>query len=312
MHALAKKAEEMGGAFQPVSLDDPRLRQRPYRRPDYFAEWTELKRAWTLRRRGQDVFSRNIIRKATETFYPDQPLQGLADWLYRLASQIMGRAGMESFRFAAARIDEATRKPEFSALVAHYNSQMATKRGRKYLSIVSEYFDSYSEFSQVQFLMAGGVLPDAHFRVTSTDFNKTKMFYGNGFEILADQIDFIALVNNVLSGRKFDRFSELSLKRYYEIDKSGRANCFVADVALATFTAEFDNQIRNASHHGGMEFDAFSQTISYRAGKGGTGPEQQMTYTAYLTKCVEVFSQVLRLLMIELVLTQQVGLDEPL
>jgi hypothetical protein len=37
------------------------------------------------------------------------------------------------------------------------------------------------------------------------------------------------------------------------------------------------NQIRNASHHG-MTMERKTQTIHYRAGKGGTGPKQKIRY----------------------------------
>jgi hypothetical protein len=94
------------------------------------------------------------------------------------------------------------------------------------------------------------------------------------------------------------------LKQYYQIDKSGRSNCFVAEPALAAISTEADNQIRNASHHGGMEFDPATQIITYRTGKGGTGPEQQISYTDYLVRSVRLFMQIITLLQFELLLAQ--------
>ena len=302
----------MGAAFTSVNIDDPRMAHRPFRRSDYLREWTELKRAWTLHRRGQNVFSKGILKKATAELYPDKPLTGLADWLYRLAIQIQGGGGEKDLRDAAEFLRTAVGKPQFAAFQAHYNQSMAGGRGRRYLTTISEYFDQYSEYSQVQFLISGGLPPPDDASVTSVAFDKTKMFYGNSFEALADQYDLIAMLNNIIQGRQFDTFSKLTLKQYYEIDKSGRANCFKAEPALTSFASEFDNQVRNASHHGGMEFDPVTQIITYRAGKGGTGSEMQMTYTEYLVRCVRIFSQLLRLMTIELILTQQAGLLEPL
>ena len=312
MHALAIKAESMGASFVPVDIDDPRMQQRPFRRPDYLAEWKELKRAWTLYRRGQDVFSRGIIKKISAELYPREPLGGLADWLFRLAVQVQGRSGAGLFRATADRLKAALGTAEFSNFREHYNLFMQSKRGRIYLSIISDYFDQYSEFVQVQFLVSGGMPPSEDEMVSSTNFDKTKMFYGNAFEALADQVDLVAMINNILQGRNFDTFEQLTLKKYYEIDKAGRANCFLAEPSLASITSEFDNQIRNASHHGGMEFDPVTQIIKYKAGKAGTGAENEMTYTAYLVRCVTIFSQLLRLLAIELMLTKQAALKEPL
>ncbi len=312
MHGLAQKAEEMGANFTTISIDDPRINQRPFRRPDYLHEWTELKRAWNLHRRGQNVFSRGIVKKISTELYPNEPLSGLADWLYRLTIQLQGRGGAEDFRAAADRLGEAVTKTGFAAFRAHYNRFMASKRGRRYLTAMSEYFDQYSDFAQVQFLVIGATPPLDDQRVASANFDRTCMFYGNTFELLADQIDIVAMLNNVNQGREYDNFAQLTLKKYYELDKSGRAACFAAEPALATFATEFDNQVRNASHHGGMDFDPATQIITYRAGKGGAGPEHAMTYTAYLVRCVRIFTQLLRLFTVELILMQRAKLSEPL
>jgi hypothetical protein len=94
------------------------------------------------------------------------------------------------------------------------------------------------------------------------------------------------------------------LKKYYEIDKSGRCKCFANEPDLAAISVEADNQLRNASHHGGMDFDSMTQMITYRAGKGGKGPTQQMTYTEYLVRCVRLFMQIMTLLQFELLMAQ--------
>src|SRR5262249_41178839 len=105
-----------------------------------------------------------------------------------------------------------------------------------------------------------------------------------------------ALVRRTSSSPLRYRLAELSLKQYYLIDKSGRSNCFATESDLAAVSAEADNQIRNASHHGGMEFDASTQIITYRAGKGGTGSVQRMSYTQYLVRCVRLFMQIINIL----------------
>jgi hypothetical protein len=61
--------------------------------------------------------------------------------------------------------------------------------------------------------------------------------------------------------------------------------------AFAALCEERYNQLRNASHHGGMTIDRKTQTIRYRAGKGGTGPEQRVDYATYLARSVRLFLQ---------------------
>jgi hypothetical protein len=312
MHAMVKKAEELGVLPPPMSVDDPRWTLRPFRRQDYLTEWNDLKRAWALRRRGQEVLSRGIVRKISGKMYSDRPLRGLEEWVYRFTLQVQGRASSEALTGAMARVEEAMVLPDFEGFRASYTPAFADRRGRRYLAILSEYFGGYSEFSQVQSLVTGGLISPGDHAVSSTNFDAVRMFYGNAFETLADQLDVIAMINNLLQGRRYDTFAQLSMDQYYKLDKSGRANCFAADPALASFAHEFDNQVRNASHHGGMEFDPASQIITYRSGKGGTGPEQQMTYTTYLTRSVAMLSQLLRLFTAELLLTKRANLNPPL
>jgi hypothetical protein len=299
MRALVKKAIDRG-----VDLNDPKLHERPLRRPDYNAEWLELRRAWTLHRRGQDALSRGVIKKATAKLYPEDPLEGLPDWLFRLSLFLAAPHYYPLLKAMIERVKPVFATPGFKAFTSHYSHEMAGERGRKYLSIMTEYFGAYAEFSQVQLLVTNGLpVPPGH-RVTSGDFGSTRMFYGNAFEAHADLVDLIAMLNNLLQGREYNVFEQLTLKQYYQIDKSGRSNCFANEPDLAVISAEADNQLRNASHHGGMDFDSATQMIIYRAGKGGTGPEQQVTYTEYLVRCVRLFMQIMTLLQFELMIAQ--------
>ena len=304
MHALAEKA--VAGGMKPTKLDmdDPQLNHRPLRRPDYNAEWLELRRAWTLHRRGQEVLSRGVIKKATAKLYPENPLAGLPDWLFRLSLFLAASHHYPMLKAMIERVRPVFATPAFKAFTDHYGHEMADAHARKYLSIMTEYFSGYAEFAQVQLLVTNGLpVPPGH-RVTSSDFGKTRMFYGNAFEAHADLVDVIAMLNNLLQGRAYNVFERLTLKKYYEIDKSGRCNCFANEPDLAAISVEADNQLRNASHHGGMDFDSMTQMITYRAGKGGKGPKQQMTYTEYLIRCVRLFMQIMTLLQFELLMAQ--------
>ncbi len=191
---------------------------------------------------------------------------------------------------------------EFQDLADHYCKVMMPHRGVKYISVFSEYFSSYSEFAQVQFLITADQPVDPKTLVSSVNFSATKMFYGNTFETFGDLVDLIALLNNVALGRTYDTFERLTMKQYYQIDKSGRTKCFSEDPTLKALAIEFDSQFRNASHHGGLQFDPTLQTIMFRAGKGGQGTEQSMSYTEYLSKCVRITMQLVNLLQFELLI----------
>ena len=57
--------------------------QRPFRRPDYAGEWQQLRKAWSLHRNNREKLSKKRIQAASRTFYRDEPLTDLADWLWR-------------------------------------------------------------------------------------------------------------------------------------------------------------------------------------------------------------------------------------
>ena len=312
MQSMLEKAESDGVKFSSIHVDDPKILQRPFRRPDYSQEWSELRRAWTLHRRDQKSLSRGIVRKASQNLYAGDPLSGLPDWIWRFCLHLTARNFHPRLHALMKKLDAIFESPNFPELIEYYRRNMVPQRGRRYIAIMTEYFRAYSEYAQVQFMLSGGVRPAADEHVSSTNFEITKMFYGNAFEVLADNMDLIAILNNVNQGRRYDTFVQLTLSDYYRIDKSGRANCFSGDAEFSQISAEFDNQVRNASHHGGMEFDQITQMISYRSGKGGTGPEMNMTYTEYLVRCVEIFMQIICIFQIELLITNNRKIEPPL
>jgi hypothetical protein len=123
------------------------------------------------------------------------------------------------------------------------------------LEIVTEYMANYSEFSQVFLHQAylGGA--DLDLTASSMAFDRTKMIFGNAFEHLASYFVLPACLNNILSGRPYDTFQQLTLEKFLDLDKSGRAGPFRDNPQLAPIAAMMDNQLRNASHHGSMRFN---------------------------------------------------------
>jgi hypothetical protein len=56
---------------------------------------------------------------------------------------------------------------------------------------------------------------------TSSDFDSTRMFYGNAFETLGSLLDLPAAVNNILLGRPFDQMATMTLAQFRTINKAG-------------------------------------------------------------------------------------------
>lgn len=138
------------------------------------------------------------------------------------------------------------------------------------------------------------------------------MFYGNTFETFASSVDILAYLNNLQSGRAFAQFSKLSQMEYLKLDKANRFNAFAMNAPFMALCQEADNQIRNASHHGSFQFDPQTQIITYRAGKGGTGPEHTISYVDYLVRSTRLFLQLVTLLRVEILMCQIAGARKPI
>ena len=166
------------------------------------------------------------------------------------------------------------------------------------------FFGAYADFSQILQRVASGLTVSPDLEVSSSQFERTRMFYGNAFEALGNLVDLIAYANNVLQGRKWDAFERLTVKTYLSLDKSSRFGPFAATPEFANLNAEADNQLRNASHHGSLEINSVTRIITYQAGKGGQGEEKTLSYTEYLIKSLTIFQQILAIFALEILLAK--------
>jgi hypothetical protein len=285
--------------------------QRPYRRPDYAEEWQLLKKAWSLHRRGQDHLAHKRIASASDLLYKSDPLHNLLDWLWRF-TLFIGQPHYDApFLAAFEVIRPLLRTPGFMEFAAFYND-MAEDRGERYFDVMKAYFEGYAEFGQVQFHVTKGLDVPTGNVASSIDFDATRMFYGNTFEAFASSVDILAYLNNLKAGRPFNQFERLTPREYLKLDKANRFDAFAAVPELAALCEERDNQIRNASHHGGMRIEKKTQTVRYRSGKGGTGPELRIGYGSYLARSVKLFLQTMTLLRVEIMLGHATGMRAPL
>jgi hypothetical protein len=275
-------------------------------------EWNDLRRAWTLHRRGQAPLSRAVVKKVSAALYGGHPTESLEDWFWRFAQKVGRHENMRRLDALIARTNEASKQSGWQGLLNHYHNRMAADRGRKYLAVLTQFFEGYSEFAQVHARVVSGVPIQPSEQVGSVHFERSRMFYGNAFEMHAELIDFIAMLNNVIEGRGYESFKSITLEKYLTTEKAGRSNAFAEDAALHAVAEEFDNRIRNASHHGAMRFDPETQIITFGTGKGNVGPEISLTYAEYLAACVRMAMQVLLLLQFELLLASRTGVRSPL
>ncbi|MER9669947.1 hypothetical protein [Mesorhizobium sp. M0203] len=310
MHDLAEKLEKEGRlAARPMS--EIMLDERPFRRPDFEEEWHALKTAWSLYRRGKDHLLSDRLSAASEQFYKSEKLDDVPDWVFRFLTAMSGVEYGKLCKNVADQMKPLMRPNVFADFLKYY-VKTVDDRSERYFSIAKSYFEKYPDFGQVHFYAGrGDDLPKGS-HVTSTNFDATKMFYGDCFEIFSSSVDILAMFANMLAGRPFDKFERLELKDYLRLDKAGRFAAVEAVPEFAALCAEHDNKLRNASHHGGTKFDAASQMVAYRHGKGGSGEEQQIAYGEYLLRSSRIFLQTMTLLRYELLMCNVTRTRPPL
>jgi hypothetical protein len=98
-HALTKRGI-------PIKSGIPahKLQERPFRRPDYFEEWTRLKTTWSLHRRGRTHLISERLQEASQMFYASEPLTGIDDWLWRFLLFFSRPAFEKPFMTAVERL----------------------------------------------------------------------------------------------------------------------------------------------------------------------------------------------------------------
>jgi hypothetical protein len=304
-------AEKYGSLVPIADIPPEMLDQRPYRGPDYAEEWRLLRKVWSLQRRGRDHLVRQKLEAASALRYKADPLHDLLDWLWRFVLFISQPHYEGPFRTAFDVIRPLLRKPEFADFIAYYNG-IASERSDRYFELMKVYFEDYGDFGQVHFHVAKGLDVPGGNVASSVDFDATRMFYGNAFEVFASLVDILAYLNNMLAGRPFNEFEKLTQKDYLKLDKANRFDAFAGVPAFVALCEERDNQLRNASHHGGTRMDPETQMIRYRAGKGGTGPEQRVGYATYLARSAKLFLQTVTLLRLEIMMCHATGARPPL
>lgn len=311
MHVHHEAAERYGAVRAVPFAELGRATSRPFRRPDYADEWKLLKKAWSLHMRDRQALFAKEMAAASARFYADDPLNHLADWVWRFAMFLGATKYEQVLRGMMAAIKRPLADRALAPFLEAYgrNSRFRAKR---YFEIMRDYFAAWSEFSQVHFAVAKGV-PVSHGHVATTSgFNAVKMFYGSAFEAFASSVDVLAYINNVLDGRRWEQFRTIDADTYRRSDKAKRFDAFAGRSAFAALCVERNNRLRNASHHGALHFDSETGMLSYRDGKGDTGDLVSLSYAEYLSRCSALFFQIVTLLRFELLLCQTSGTPYPI
>lgn len=300
---------EASGATATTTLEEAKKIQPS---KDYLAEWLELKRVINLTRNGRFDLAKTLRDKATKAYHPKDPLRDNSDWIFRFSMKICGFHYGKIFKAAVEELGSIVKNHDVSDAVVYIHTEAKEGRARKYFEIFDQFFQNYHEFSQVHPICSMGIPLEAGHSAMSNKFESVKTFYGDAFEVLASSALLFTILNNLKSGRPFDKLSQITLEKYIQLDNSSKFNAFGGNKPFSDVCAEQDNQIRNASHHKGIYQKDDRRTVAYRAGKGGTGTIHELSYTEYLYRSTAIFLQIAVLLMCELILIESRKLDYPI
>ena len=277
----------------------------PHPMPRLTEEWDALRAAWSLSRNGRTVLANKRMKKFLETKPYPEPPGSLADWLFQFAARLVQPAFEAHFKSLFVELQKAVENKDFERFTLYYGDKLSAAHGRRYFDLMRAYLGVFSELSQVHRAASSGIEITEKHAVASTDFDKTRMLYGNSFEAFSSNVEVLAMLNNLIAGRRFDEFEKLTFDAYSKLDKGSRFGPLAGNAAFAAICEEADNQLRNASHHDGITFNRASGEIVYRSGKGGQGEERSIGYARYLAKCARLFIQAMLLFRLEILIADR-------
>lgn len=261
-------------------------------------QWRSIWNAYRFYQSNQLERMRGALQEVYGDEVPEDEIS-VNEWLYDFLLQFIDPLSTKTMPALLAEGRKAydQDKTEFTRLLSEFR-QLRSERVDNYMDVINQFFRAYGEFSQaLLYVRLKADVPENAY-APSIDFEGTRMYYGDAFEALGSGLDFAVAINNVLAGRAFDRLQQITLKQYRASDKGRRHDTLRANPVLELLVEEYDNGLRNASHHRWLKLSADRSGLSYRA--GGNGPVRSLTYAEYLHRCCAISTQLMLLFALEL------------
>ncbi len=287
-------AERPADAIGPIAIDltvllggMPKARDR----------WHQLKNAYRFARTGQVERMRAVLLEQFDLAADAEDLT-IEGALISFFVRFLEPSGETNLQRALTEIIRARALDanEFDRLLADFRPTR-WDRLDEYMDILDHFFRGYEEFNQALIYVRRDIpMPEDPY-APSVDFEHTKLYYGEAFEVLGSSIDLLAAINNIAAGRPYDRMTSITLQAYRTADKGRRNSTLANNPELAWLVSEYDNRVRNASHHRWLRLSQDRSEISYR--EGGDGALRRFSYAEYLHRCCSITAQLMLLASIE-------------
>jgi hypothetical protein len=205
-------------------------------------------------------------------------LEDESQYIEGFLNHFMGEFGLSVYSSLKSEWNKTIKN---DSLVNFHNDQNVDE-----YSIFEEFFEHFSEFSQVFLYTNRGIKVDKDRKSSSSDFNKTKKYYSSAYETLAKKLYIPAGINNLLERGNAHTFQRLStLSAYMNTGNGDKLRCLANNHELAEVGECYDNHLRNASFHNHMNFNPKKSKITY---KKNSGQGCSISYQEYLIACVKI------------------------
>lgn len=186
---------------------------------------------------------------------------------------------------------------EISNFETYYQATCEQSHLSRYISLFKDYFANFDQFRQMLGQARLGIEDYDDFVIGSKNFEQIKLYYGQAYETLTSSYITLACLNNIAQGRAYDTFLKMTLNKYIkDVEKAKKADPFRNEPVLAAFTQWEDSSLRNGSHHASIVRNG--ELINYRS--GGTGKEQEISYSKYIYLCNAITIANAALMLVEL------------
>lgn len=266
--------------------------------PDAIGRWRLLRNAYRFGRTAQVV----RLQEALGEFFGEeipQKLLTIENALVSFFVRILEPLGEPEFERILNEFRQASEanRDEFMRFRVEFQRKK-WDRLDEYIDIFDHFFREYDEFNQTLLYVRRSLPLPPNPYAPSTNFENTKLYYGEAFEVLGSSIDILVSINNILAGRSFEQLEHISLRKYRESDKGRRSEALKTNAALSHLVAEYDNHLRNASHHRWLRLSHDRSEMVYQ--DGGNGPRQTISYAEYLRRCCALTAQLMILASVEI------------
>lgn len=263
--------------------------------------WKDLYKAYKFNMKG------NLVQR-------DKIIQGqeLTELIFRFIGMFIGSERLTRDMDILGNFSRSILQKNKSEFHRFAKDKLLSKLEEKindYMEIFDTFFSNYQEFKQMNLQARLEVETFKNSKVSSTNFKRTKMIYGEVFEILGSNINTIAFLNNIENQRKYDEFQseKLTCQKYITSDKAGKMRCFEENTNIFNiFGREYDSKLRNASHHKWLKYNESTQLITYPI-SGSSSEKITLSYTEYLLKTNNIIMALMILLSFELGIAFNLG-----